>query len=61
MFSAMRRKLICSERKREEKMLRFRMQKKREESIQTMVISISLLFQRLGQIPDLSEGLAALI
>jgi len=48
MFSAMRRKLICSERKTEKKMLSFRMQKKREESILTMVISISLLFQRLG-------------
>lgn len=51
---------LSAVKERERKMLSFRMQKKREESILTMVSGVSLLFQRLGWIPDLSEGLAAL-
>ena len=52
---------LSAVKERERKMLSFRMQKKREESILPMVIGVSLLFLRLGWILDLSEDLAALI
>ena len=52
---------LSAVKERERKMLSFRMQKKRGESILTMITGVSLLFLRLGWILDLSEDLAALI